>query len=244
LVNGCLICKNITNFVHLKITIRMKRLAIVAALTVAAALFSHSTMAQGLRFGIYFDPQISWFSSDSKVFTPNGPEFGYRVGFTADKYFAERYAFSTGLSINSLSGNVKYGQIDTLTTDDGAEYRIAQNANVKARVQYISIPLELKFKTIEIGYNTFYAHLGLTTHIRYKAFAWEKWNDISKEPISDMVRPLFLSYQIGGGIEYSLGGPTALQLGVIYSGGLTKTFKPGEGKISLNNVSLRLGIIF
>ena len=73
MVNGCLICKNITNFVHLKIIIRMKRLAIVAALTVAAALFSHSTMAQGLRFGIYFDPQISWFSSDSKVFTPNGP---------------------------------------------------------------------------------------------------------------------------------------------------------------------------
>lgn len=222
----------------------MKQFTVVAMLFLCATLFASSAMAQGMRFGVFFDPQISWFNSDHKDFDPNGPEFGYRIGFTADNFFAERYAFSTGLSINSLSGNIRYAADGySLKTNDG-KYSIAKNANVKARIQYLSVPLELKFKTIEIGYNTFYVHMGLTAHARYKAFAWEKWNDISKETVTARAEPFFLSYQIGGGVEHSLGGPTALQLGFVYSGGITNTFDTGNGKISLSNVALRLGIIF
>ena len=147
----------------------MKQFTVVAMLFLCATLFASSAMAQGMRFGVFFDPQISWFNSDHKDFDPNGPEFGYRIGFTADNFFAERYAFSTGLSINSLSGNIRYATDGySLKTNDG-KYSIAKNANVKARIQYLSVPLELKFKTIEIGYNTFYVHMGLTAHARYKA---------------------------------------------------------------------------
>lgn len=244
ITNVCLFCKNIANFANPKNATIMKRFTIVAMLLIGASIFSSRAMAQGMRFGVFFDPQISWFSSDHKDFDPNGPEFGYRVGFTADKFFAERYAFSTGLSINSLSSNVRYAKEGyTLKTNEG-KYTIAKNANVKVRIQYLSVPLELKFKTIEIGYNTFYVHMGLTAHVRYKAFAWEKWNDISKETITASTDPIFLSYQIGGGIEHSLGGPTALQLGFVYSGGITNAFDTGSGKVSLSNVALRLGIIF
>ncbi len=194
-------------------------------------------------FSIFADPQVSWFTSDTKNFKPNGTVGGFNIGFSADKFFADRYAISTGLSINSLGGNLLYKVAGKLVTSD-AEYTIDSGSSVKAKAQYVTIPLGLKFKTNQIGYLTFYANVGVSGYIRLKASAWETKNQIDKETATKQFNLMFASYHIGAGVEYSLGGPSSLQAGIIYTSGITKAYKAGSGNISLGSLSLRIGIVF
>jgi len=45
-------------------------------------------------------------------------------------------------------------------------------------------------------------------------------------------------------MEYSLGGPSALQVGAIFSNGFTPAYEAGYGKVSVGCLALRIGIAF
>ena len=125
-------------------------------------------------------------------------------------------------------------------------------ASTKVKGQYITVPVGFKFKTNEIGYATFYAQLGLTGNIRVKGFVWEDWNKIDKEVIVNEQLPFgYVAYFFGAGVEYSLGGPSAIQVGLNFTNGLTSAFDvdhkkitPSNGKITLGALSLRVGMVF
>ena len=53
-----------------------------------------------------------------------------------------------------------------------------------------------------------------------------------------------MSYFIGAGIEYSLGGNTALILGLYYQNGFWDITKTKDYKVTIGSVSLRLGVRF
>lgn len=201
--------------------------------------------AQNIRFGVFADPQISWFTSDTKQFTPNGPLFGFNAGFAFERFFADRYAISTGASIANLGGNIIYNQDGyTLKTRDG-EYDILTGYNVKFKGQYISVPLGFKFKTNEIGYTTFYAQLGLSGHLRLKGYAWQEESNVDREVLdNEQMKLAFVSYMFGAGLEYSLGGPSALQTGITFSNSITPTFNAGYGVIGIGSLALRIGLVF
>lgn len=195
------------------------------------------------RFSIFADPQLSWLTSDTKKFKSDGAVTGFNIGFSADKFFADRYAFSTGLSINNLGGNLKYlvdGKIET--RDDN--YDIVSGSTVKVKAQYLSLPLGLKFKTNEIGYLTFTAQVGVLGHVRLKGVVWEETLQIDKETATNQFDLFFASYYIGAGTEYSLGGSSSLQAGIIYSNGFVEAYNAGYGKVSIGSLALRIGIVF
>lgn len=203
-----------------------------------------TSQAQNLQFGVFADPQLSWFTSDTKKFSPNGPVFGFNAGFSFERYFADRYAITTGASISNIGGNIKYKEPGILNTRDG-EYPIAINSNVKVKGQYINVPLGFKFKTNEIGYSTFFAQLGIIGHLKLKGFAWEDTNGIDREVLENkQLRFGFVSYMFGAGMQYSLGGPSALQIGLTYANGMTPAFDAGYGMIGIGSLSLRLGLVF
>lgn len=199
---------------------------------------------QNRRFSIFADPQLSWFTSDTKKFKPDGTVMGFNIGFTADKYFAERYAFFTGLSINNLGGNLKYVEGGYKLETRDSTYEIDPGTSIKLKAQYLTVPLGLKFKTNEIGYFTFTAQVGISGHIRLKGAAWDDTNNIDKETATQQFNLAFASYHVGAGFEYSLGGPSSLQAGIIYSNGIFEAYKAGYGKVSLGSLSLRIGIVF
>lgn len=201
--------------------------------------------AQGWRFSIFADPQLSWFTSDSRRFEPGQSLGAINVGISAEKYFAERYAMQYGVSISNLGGNIEYVDAgNTLITRDSS-YSIAAGSSIKYRGQYLSVPLGLKFKTIEIGYTSIYAHAGVTANALLKGYVWEPQNGVEKEVVSrEQVWFGYVTYFIGAGIQYSLGGPSALQLGLIFNNGLTPVYKGGHGKISMGNLGIRVGIVF
>lgn len=208
-------------------------------------IISNSTNAQTTNrsFSLFADPQLSWFTSDTKKFTPNGSVGGFNIGFTADKYFADRYALYSGLSINNLGGNLKYNIAGTLETRDST-YAITPGTSIKLKSQYLTVPFGLKFKTNEIGYFSFFAQVGVSGYIRLKASAWEEGRKIDKETATDQFNFAFASYHIGAGLEYSLGGSSSLQAGLTYTNGITEAYKAGYGKVSLGSIALRVGIVF
>ena len=53
-----------------------------------------------------------------------------------------------------------------------------------------------------------------------------------------------LSYFIGGGLEYSLGGNTALVGGIYFTSGIWDVSSNSDYKAEISSISLRLGIKF
>ncbi|HPD94653.1 MAG: PorT family protein [Bacteroidales bacterium] len=222
----------------------MKRLLFV----ISTLIFSLSNVgelkAQKYSFGVFVDPQLSWFNSDTKRFDPNGPVTGFNIGFSGEKFFASRYSLASGISINNLGGKIRVLQDGlTLKTRDG-DYAIDSNSTVTYKAQYFSIPLGFKFRTNQIGYSTFFAQVGLQGNIRLKSYAWYNPADVSKETCTQPFMWGFASYFLGIGMEYSLGGESAVQVGLSYTDGLTKMLDLPNAVITSQSLTLRVGITF
>jgi len=199
--------------------------------------------AQKLSFSVVFDPQVTWLKSDSKSISSEGTRFGFNAGLVMDNYFAENYAFSTGVSILQTGGIMSLADTSGFIDTDWLD-TIPQGDQVKYHLQYITVPLSLKLKSNQIGYNTYFAHLGVNTHMNVRALASAENQGIEEEDIKDEVKFFMMSYFIGGGLEYSLGGNTALLAGVYFKSGFMDARQNDNYGIRASSVALRLGIKF
>jgi len=213
-----------------------KYLFILILFCISQTLYSQNEFT----FTVFGEPQVSWMTPDSKAVESDGSQISFNGGFNFDNFFAERYAYSTGISINNIKGKLHYKESRDISAKD-ATYNVTDDV-VSYNLQYIDIPLGLKFKTIEIGYTKVFAHLGLDAAINIKATAdLPDNNDVN---VSNEVNWYNLGYYIGGGIEYSIGGSTALVGGITYKNGFLDMTKDNSNKVTSGNVSLRLGILF
>ena len=202
---------------------------------------------QKTTFSIAADPHISWFTSDHRHIDTKGIKPGISFGLVVDSFFSDKYAFSTGIFMTHLGGNISYSDtvqigtsIDTVTVPAGTI--------LTYRLQYISIPIALKLKTVEIGYKTFFVELGLKAMMRINSKATAPNNLLVKDKISDEIAFFNLAYSFGGGMEFSVGGNTSIIGGLYY----TSTFlditndlyqKP-QDYLRASMMSLRIGVLF
>jgi hypothetical protein len=199
--------------------------------------------SQDLRFGVFLDPQLSWLTPDKKNINRDGLRIGIKGGLILDKYFANNYAFTTGISISNMGGNLYYKDSVIIETLE-KEQILNPESRVEYKLQYVSVPVGLKFKTNQIGYFTFFAQLGFTPQVNIKAKADASDNQIDNENISKELNLFNISYFFGGGLEYSLGGSTALTGGIIFNNGFIDVLSSKNVKETLSFLSLRLGIMF
>jgi hypothetical protein len=201
--------------------------------------------AQELQFGIFANPLISWMKTDVSQIKSNGPQIGFDAGLMMDKFFAKRYAFSTGISINNMGGSLVYKNGKTGFKTSDTTINLAPGTIVKYNLQYIHIPCALKFRTTEIGYITYFGQVGFDPMINIKARA-----NIPGFPNANAgkeINPLYLAYHISAGLEYRIVGTTSLMFGLTYMNGFTDvTDNSGSTseKTTINRFELRLGIIF
>ena len=202
---------------------------------------------QGIRFGIFIDPQISWMASDNKTVQNDGSRMGLNFGLMVYKYFADNYAFTTGISLNHLGGKLTY--------DDPLPFRIQDNTDtldagttITYKLQYVALPLGLTLKTNEIGYMTYFAQLGIDTQLNIKATGDSGSGSMDGDNIKDEVNLFTIGYHIGLGLEYSLGGNTSVVVGLRYNNlflDITKDYTDQpEDRVVLHNIALRIGINF
>jgi len=203
-------------------------------------LTQHLYSQNEFTFTVFGEPQVSWMTPDSKDVESAGSKISFNGGLNFDKFFAEKYAFSTGISINNIKGKLRYKKSKNIKAADST-YQV-NNGVVDYNLQYIDIPLGLKFKTIEIGYSQFFAHLGLDAGINIKSMA--DLPDEKEVNVSEAINLFNMAYYIGGGIEYSLGGTTAIVAGVTYKNGFLDVTEGEGNKVTTGNVSFRLGILF
>ncbi len=201
--------------------------------------------AQQFRFGLTASPEFNFTRILASEVDPGGVSVGLNYGLLVDFTLGEveRYAFSTG--ITHRMANVTLDNIKL--TDASVEYTATQTL----KLQYVEVPLTMRLRTNEVGYITYYGQMGFVPGIliasRYdqKADNTDPKYNFKNQKNSETVG-VNLSLHIGGGIEYSLGGATAVMAGLYYSNGFTNIYKTSflDDKVSLRNIGLRLGILF
>jgi len=202
-------------------------------------LLSANTQAQTekrTRLAFVLSPQISWLNSDNSSVDGNGNLFGYNFGVVMDRFFDKNYAFSTGLTINTSGGKLSY---DPSTSMEIGGSTIENVTDATYRLKYIEVPFALKLITNEFHRTRYYGQFGLYTQYNIKT------NDGNGKSMSKEVNFFDMGYQLGGGMEYSLGGDTYMMLGLIYSGGFMDiTNNVVSDKTTLNRFTFQFGIIF
>jgi hypothetical protein len=212
-------------------------------LSLIILLSSSQIFAQGLSFSVVLDPQMTWMDSDSKKVEREGSNFGIGGGLVMDLYFAENYAFTSGVQILGTGGNLRF--LDTLTFKPGGVVdTLPAGSVVEYNLQYLTIPFGLKLKSNEIGYFRFFADLGILNQINLKATGSVETINVEGEDINDEIGFFMMSYYIGGGLEYSLGGNTALVGGIYWTSGIWSVNTNPAYRAYLSSIALRLGIKF
>lgn len=209
-------------------------------------LVSLSTLAfsqKQVKFGVFVDPRISWFSPESRDVTSEGISWGFGGGLEIDRYFAKNYAFSTGISLGSQGGKLNYPDSITISVYDSPE-TLPANTTLEYNLQYLTIPLGLKLKSNQIGYTTFVVNVGFTNQINMKAKGTSNnVGGLEGDAIKDEINWINLAYHFGGGVEYALGEDTALQVGLQYQNGFLDVTKSSPRTLS-RVISLKIGIMF
>jgi opacity protein-like surface antigen len=202
--------------------------------------------AQGIQFGIFVDPQVTWMSSDNNEITSNGSRIGFNFGLTLHNFFTENYAFTTGISLNYIGGKLRHSDSTFFRIQEEVD-TLLPGTTITYKLQYLNFPIGLTLKTNEIGYITYFAQLGFDVQVKLKAVG-DKSNGFEDERINEEVNWFNLGYHFGIGMEYSLGGNTSIVLGLSFSQSLidvTKDFaNQPEDRIVLNNIVLRVGVNF
>jgi hypothetical protein len=220
---------------------------LICVLLIVSAQVNMVHAQDKISFGVHADPVISWFSSDVKQVRNNGARPGFSFGLTYNRYFAPNYSFSTGISLLSTSG--KMVSSDTTVMDfSNFKSKILPGNTVVYKIHYLAIPVGLKLQTNQIGYLTFFTDLGFVPKLVINRKIDIPSLSISGENGSNVLRMFNLSYHITGGIEYSLGGSTALQFGLDFDNNfldLTKdNGKPRNDRVSQKIISFRFGVNF
>ena len=218
------------------------------ALTIVLIFTSVVSNAQQIiSFGIHADPVISWFSTDINSTKTNGARPGFNFGLTFNKYFAPNYSFSTGISILNAGG--KLVNSDTIVMDfSNLKTTVLPGSTIVYRIQYLAFPVGLKLQTNQIGYLRFFSDIGLVPKVVINRKVDIPSANISKQDASNELRMFNMSYHITGGIEYSLGGTTALLFGLDFDNNfldITKDInKQPKNKVSQKILSFRFGVNF
>jgi hypothetical protein len=206
-----------------------------------------SNAQQKISFGIHADPVISWFSTDIKKVRNDGARAGFNFGLTYNKYFTPNYSFSTGISLMRAGGRLV--STDTTVMEFSKFNSTVLPGNpVVYKIQYLVIPVGLKLQTNQIGYLTFFSDIGLDPKIVVGGKADIPSLGISDEKASKELKMFNLSYHVTAGIEYSLGGSTALIFGLGFDNNFLDITKDNGNqpvdRVSNKILSFRFGINF
>lgn len=187
---------------------------------------------------------VTWFNILSDNYKNGGSHFGFNSGLIFQYAISENYSFSTGISIRSNSGKLRFSNTDSLLFSN--KYRTYYNNDlVLIKIQYIDIPLGMKFMTNQYGRFDFFAELGLDMMIRVKAMARsDEENNDSGYDARDFVRGFNVGYFLGGGIDYALTENTTLFTGLKFSNGLMNLTKLHSSRLAANALIFSLGILF
>ena len=200
-------------------------------------------LAQETKFGVTINPQYTWMSVESKKDDPNGGAIGISGGLILDHYFQKNYAVETGVELGTQGGGIKYGDSLSLQVYDETMH-FTPGTTIDYKLQYITVPLELKLKTNEIGYFSYFARVGFTNQFNISAKASSSDNQLDRDVIRKEIGIFNLSYNFGIGTQYAISQDTSFNLGISYHNGFINVTRNSDSRVFSRIISLQVGIIF
>lgn len=194
-------------------------------------VFNLEAQERNFQLGIVGTSQISYLNSNQpNVNTGSALLFGF--GGLAEYSFAERYAFSSGFEYLNRGGSLEI--LDTTST---------------YRAGYIQIPLQIKMRTRQFGYFTYYAEMGFA--LGFETGEEVTWEPEITNPAGSYISLFDATFRIGMGAEYDLGGQTKLLGRIQYHRALANNLLADEDPrlgeqylYRFDYVSLTVGILF
>jgi hypothetical protein len=236
---------------------------------ILSTLIINAQELRPFRFGLKASPNIGWIKPDTRGLNSDGSTLGFNYGLMAEFTMANSYNYGlgTGLEISSYSGKLQFP--DVVAPLDTALVNTTNSSRYNYR--YVDIPLTIRMKTNEIGYNTYFANFGFSTGFRVKgrqnisySLASGNLNEDNIDILSELA-PFRIGLILGGGVEYNFHGKTALVAGITFNNGFSNIFNKNyyeldtNGDVKLTNnktsntveqkavsnfISLDLGIFF
>jgi hypothetical protein len=198
-------------------------------------------------FGLHADPVISWFSTDGRDVKNDGARPGFNFGLTYNRYFTSNYSFSTGISLINAGGRLRSSET-TIMRFTNFTSTVLPGESVVYKIKYLAFPIGLKLQTNEIGYLTYFSDIGFDPKIVIGGKADIPSLGISNENAIKELNPVNLSYHITAGIEYSLGGTTALVFGLNFDNNFLDITRDYDNqpldRVFHKMLSFRIGINF
>lgn len=218
----------------------MKKSLVILLLLNVSAVYAQSN----LRLGVNVDLMASWFSPKTNDIDKDGGRPGINGGLLVEYYFQPNYGLITGLKLATQGGNILYKTETSVSVGDGDPVLLAANSTVAYNLSYLIIPVGLKLKTNEIGYFTYFAELGFNQMINIGSRASSTGSALSKDNVPKEINVFNMSYFFGGGLEYNIGGTTALLAGLYFNNGFIDVLSNDHHKAVLNYLTLRVGVLF
>ena len=222
-------------------------------LSIVFGLAGVSCLAQGLRLGMAFSPQVSTLRIDNSDYGPDDPtrvvqealKGGYSYGLLCEIPLspAGRYSLSTGLMVSHTGTSIRH---ERQAETEG----YGQSVSRKMSLQYLEVPVAIKLRAVQIGYVSVIGKFGVVPGVNIRArgeevVITEQFTEtFTNKKITDIF-PVNIGMFLLGGIELSLGENTALTGGLFLNNGLTDLINDKDGeKIILNNLGLQVGLLF
>ena len=229
----------------------IKKILCLTALCLISFVLVRAQKQQEIKLGLKIAPDISFINPSTTGYTYDGVKLGAVIGLVSDFYFAERYAFSTGLNFSLLGGKINYP--DRLITSSKDTLKGTTKSNMS--FVYIEIPLMIKMFTKKFGDFSFFGQLGFGTGFRIASHAtneftgYKGYTSSEKKDMMSKTTLIRESVLIGIGSEVYLDQSTRLFFGLGYSNSLNNILNGSDNlginqKAYLNYAELNLGVMF
>ncbi len=245
-----------------------KAILLCAAFIAITAAKSQDASSKNFRFGLKAIPSFNWYKiDDEKTFTKGGASMKFGYGLITEFKLTDVAWFSSGLQVDYDGG--KWTQADSIgyyynendgflennfdyVTDSATlkKYDVNLLQSRKYNSMYLTIPLQLRLKTKEIGTMTYYGNFGFNTSVHIKTRVndvVDTWNSAGVKSTMAMdklvnskdMNFLKLALAIGFGAEMNLSGSTSLIFGLSYNQSFLNAVK-SDSKYLIDGEKTRL----
>lgn len=226
----------------------MKKIVLSFIILCAFVVVSNAQNEKFFRFGVHGNTGLSWMKPDQDSLEYQGMRIGLGWGFIGEMTIADNFSVATGFDVSYMGGKLQKAGVYQSYPPDTTEILSIENSTYK--LQYLDVPISLKMKTNEINYMTYFMRIGGSFGICLNGKADREYtsigggsnltmNDIDLKDTKNFFRA---NFQIGGGVEYSLGGTTALLGEITFVNGLTYLIE--DNKAIGNYLMFKIGILF
>jgi len=221
-----------------------------------------------LRLGFQASPSWSWLRTSDNKLEGIGSNWGIKLGAQSEYYFANNYAFTTGLGFGFNQGGTlqngysRWRPWDKTDLSEIPSDTFSVDSKLHYRINYVEIPFGLKMRggSGEDSRLKFYAELPIFT-LGFVTKATGNIRGTNNQNLEDInireeVKGISLSWGVGGGIEYELATNATLVAGLVFQKQFTDVTQNGsvektngnwdkeDSKATFGNLALRIGVFF